>query len=175
MNIIVAVDKNWGIGYKGSLLFKIKEDMQRFKSITENHVVVMGRKTYESMNYHPLPNRVNYVITSYQNVYRDENVIFIHDLSSIKDIIDMYQTENVFIIGGGYLYRELLDYCEYAYVTKVDKEYPSDTTFPNLDDYNNFDYKNWWEIVEDECFHANGFEDVETKFVTYKNHYVKSL
>ena len=142
ISAIACVDRNWGIGYNGELLTKIPEDMRFFKEKTTNNVVIMGRKTYDSLLLKPLPNRINIVITSKIDkpcVVNEEGIIFVtmdfikeflHTLSSgsLSDCFDYY------IIGGGQIYEELLPYCNISYITKVNYAYQNvDTYFPNLD------------------------------------------
>ena len=111
ISAIVAVDKNWGIGYQGQLLEHIPEDLKRFKELTQYNVVVMGRKTWESLpkkELPKLPERVNIIISNSVREYR-----CIGDLTfmlSLPQAIDYLRTcdENVFIIGGGQIYSTLL-------------------------------------------------------------------
>ena len=108
MRAIVAVSNNWGIGKNNKLLFHIKEDMQRFKELTTGHVCVMGRKTFESFPFKkPLANRTNVVLTNDGN-YKSEydNVIIVHTMDELKELIKMYPPEEVYLIGGGSSYIE---------------------------------------------------------------------
>lgn len=138
MNAIVAVDKNWGIGKDNNLLFHISEDMKFFKEKTINNVVVMGRKTLESFpNSKPLKNRTNIVLTT-DNTYQVENAIIVHSLQELMKELLKYKSDNVFIIGGGSIYTQLLQYCDTVYVTKVNSSKEADTFFPNLDKIDNW-------------------------------------
>jgi dihydrofolate reductase len=128
---IVAVDANWGIGYKGDLLYYIPEDLKRFKDITTNNIVVMGRKTWDSLPKKPLLNRANIVITS--SSCDSEDASF-WSMESVKKFMKQQKSLNFFIIGGGTIYQQLLPYCDKIYVTKIHKESDRiDTYFPNLD------------------------------------------
>ena len=142
MNLIVAVDKNWSIGRKGKLLISIPEDMQLFRKETSNKVVVMGRKTLESFsNGLPLKNRTNIVITSDKS-YNVKDAIICHSIEEALEEIKKYPSEDVYVIGGGTIYRQFLPYCDVAHVTKIDYEYDADTQFPNLDEMSE------WSIAE---------------------------
>ena len=159
MNIIVAVDKNWSIGCKGKLLISIPEDMQLFRKETTNKVVVMGRKTLESFsNGLPLKNRTNIVITSDKS-YNVKDAIICHSIEEALEEIKKYASEDVYVIGGETIYRQLLPYCDMAHITKLDYEYDADTRFPNLDEMPE------WSIVErsDE----RTYFDLEYEFLKY--------
>ena len=157
MKAIVAVDRNWNIGNKGELLFRIKEDMKFFKETTIGKVVVMGRKTFESLpNKQPLKDRTNLVITSSKDYVSHDNVIF-GTLDEIKEEIDKYSTDDVFIIGGANVYKEFMHECSSIYVTHNVEVYEADTSIPNLA-FEGFKVKktikdsigtdNSWRIVE---------------------------
>ncbi len=133
MDIIVAVDANWGIGKDGHLLQRISADMKYFREKTTGNVLVMGRKTLESFpNKKPLPNRVHIVLTKNKD-YRAEGVVLCHDLAELPKILEQYTDKQIFVAGGGTVYAQLLPLCKRAYVTKIYQTYPADTTFPNLD------------------------------------------
>lgn len=133
MNAIVAVDRNWGIGKDGKLLFHIPEDMKFFKEITTGKIVVMGRKTLDSLpEGKPLKNRINLVITRNKNDCKFYDNTLYGDINEIKDIIETYDTNNIFIIGGESIYKQFINECDTVYVTRVDEEYEADTFMPNL-------------------------------------------
>ena len=133
MNLIVAVDKNWAIGLKGDLLVSIPQDMKFFRQTTQGKVVAMGRKTLESFpNGLPLANRVNIVLTSDEN-YNGRGAVLVHTIDDMVKELQKYEEEDIFVIGGETIYRQLLPYCKKAYITKIDHAYHADTFFPNLD------------------------------------------
>ena len=133
MNLIVNVDKNWAIGLGSKLLVRIPQDMKYFRSMTTGHVVVMGRKTLESFQESkPLPNRVNIVLTRDQG-YQAPGALVVHSMEELKEELEKYSGEEIFVIGGGQIYRELLPLCDKAYVTKVDRAFDADVYFPDLD------------------------------------------
>lgn len=161
---IVCADKNWGIGYNGDLLVKIPEDMKHFKELTMGETVIMGRKTYDSLPVKPLPNRENIVITRTLN----NSDCYCYTLEQTKNVLnfvincdDTVKINNMFIIGGGQIYKELLPYCEKVYVTEIDHEFENvDTYFPNLDEM-----PDWWLIERSEEKEYNG---IKYRFSVYE-------
>ena len=142
MNIIVAVDNQWGIGKDGDLLQHISADMKYFRNKTLDNVVVMGRKTLESFpGGKPLSGCMNGVLTTNKS-YKAEGVVLCHDITELSGILKEYSDRDVYVIGGGSVYEQLLPFCKRAYVTKIYNVYPADTTFPNLDEHQG------WKLVE---------------------------
>ena len=134
MNLIVAVDKNWAIGQDNKLLVSIPADMKFFRETTKGNIVVMGRKTLESFpGGQPLKKRVNIVLTKDSN-YKVNGADIVHTLDEMLEELKKYPSEDIYVIGGDSIYRQLLPYCDKAYVTKIDHEYVADTHFPNLDE-----------------------------------------
>ena len=161
MRAIVAVDKNWGIGYKGNLLERIPDDMKFFKETTLNKVVVMGRATLESLpNGNPLKNRVNVVLTTTKE-YKDKDIILCRSKKDALEVLKNIDKNDIFIIGGESIYKTFLPYCTEVYVTKIDKEYSADKYFTNLDNQSD------WELVKESEEHI--YNGVSFKFCTYKN------
>ena len=159
MKAIVAVDKNWGIGKDGSLLISIPEDMKFFRETTSGHTVVMGRKTLESFpGGRPLKNRVNVVLTR-NGAFEKEGCVIIHDRNELPCLLEGLDGE-VFLIGGASVYRELLDMCDTAYVTKIDAAFDADVSFPDLDS------DPAWTIAEQS--EEKEYEGIKYRFVTYK-------
>ena len=130
---IAAVDKSWGIGLKGKLLVSIPDDMKFFRETTTGHTVVYGRKTLESFpGKRPLPNRRNVVFS--RNIgYNVKDAEVVHNIEEFQALLkDLPDDEEVYICGGGAIYRELLPLCDVCYITKIDYEYEADTYFPDL-------------------------------------------
>ncbi|MBQ3906685.1 MAG: dihydrofolate reductase [Lachnospiraceae bacterium] len=133
MNLIVAVDNNWAIGNKNKLLVSIPNDMKHFREETTGKVVVLGRKTLETFPQGlPLKNRTNIILTKNQN-FKVKDAIVVHSLEDLLEELKNYESEDIYVIGGDSVYKQLLPYCNVAHVTKVDHEYAADTYFPNLD------------------------------------------
>lgn len=133
MNIIVAVDKNWSIGNQGQLLVSIPEDKKLFREETLGKVIVMGRKTLESLpGKQPLYGRSNIVLTRNPG-YKVKGALICHSVEEVLKELQKYRSEDCFIIGGQSIYEEFLPYCDTAHVTYIDYTYSADTYFPNLD------------------------------------------
>lgn len=132
ISAICAIAKNNVIGRDNKLLWHISDDLKRFKAITMNKTIIMGRKTFESL---PgiLPGRTHIVITRDKEFNpNDERVKVIHN---IDEIIKEYRDNSteVLIIGGGEIYKQFLPYCDKLYLTKVLKDFEGDTKFPEID------------------------------------------
>ncbi|KAF5084219.1 dihydrofolate reductase [Anaerotignum sp.] len=159
MNLIVAVDEQWGIGKDGDLLCRISGDMKRFRAITSGNVLILGRKTLESFpNKKPLPNREHIVLTNNLD-YQAEGVTLCHSIVEIPKVLEKFKEKEIFVAGGQSIYEQLLPFCQKAYVTKIHAAFPADTHFPNLDAMPE------WEIVEEEALEENG---VKFTFVLYQ-------
>ena len=134
MNLIVNVDSNWAIGYRGKLLVSIPEDMKFFRSETTGKVVVLGRKTLDTFpGGQPLKNRTNIILTRNPN-YQVKGAIICHSLEEVLEELKKYNSEDVYIIGGDSIYKEFLPYCDVAHVTRTDHVYDADAWFPNLEE-----------------------------------------
>ena len=161
MKLIAAVDDNWAIGYKNKLLVSIPEDMKNLRTLTTGNVVVMGRRTLESFpNGLPLRDRTNIVLTANPN-YEVRNAIVVHDLDELREVLKDYESDKIYVIGGGSVYKMLEPYCQDAIITKINYKYQADTYFPNLDEKDN------WKLVgsseEKTCF------SIEYHFLEYHN------
>ena len=133
MNIIVAVDENWAIGYRGDLLVRIPADHKMFRTETIGKVVVLGRKTMDTFpGGLPLAGRTNIVLTRNPE-YQVKDAIVVHSVEELLAELKNYDTKDVYVIGGDSVYSQLLPYCDTAHVTKIDRSYEADTYFPNLD------------------------------------------
>jgi dihydrofolate reductase len=133
MNIMVAVDKNWSIGNQGQLLVSIPEDQKMLREETLGKIIVMGRKTLESLpGKQPLYGRTNIVLTENKD-YSVKGAVVCHSILEAKEELSKYSDENCFIIGGQSIYEQFLPFCDTAHVTYIDYMYSADTYFPNLD------------------------------------------
>jgi len=160
MNLIAAVDKNWAIGNKNQLLVKIPADQKFFRETTTGKVVVMGRKTLESFpNGLPLKNRTNIVLTRDKN-YEVKDAIVLHSLEELREELKKYPSEDIYVIGGETIYRQLLDECDVAHITKVEFAYDADAYFPNLDELPE------WKITADS--EEQTYFDLEYYFYKYE-------
>ena len=160
LSAIVCMDNFGGIGKDGDLLYKIPEDMKRFKEITMGNSVIMGRKTLESFpGGRPLKNRVNIVITKKED-YEVDGAVVVHSVEEAVKEASKYDENDVFVIGGGSIYKAMLPYCNTAYVTYINQAYSADTFIPNLDKE-----VDW--VLADES-DENTYFDIEYFFRTYK-------
>lgn len=171
ISAIVAVDKDWGIGYQGQLLEHLPPDMRHFKELTMGNIVIMGRKTWDSLPVKPLVNRHNVIIsksipeTKLPQIITDREVpvTFLQMNSLIQnwEKVKRFSNKDIFIIGGGEIYKQLLSYCDRVYVTKIEKSHKDvDTYFPNLDDSNE------WTI--NTCTDSYEYNGMYYAFLTYK-------
>lgn len=135
MNIIAAVDKNWAIGYQGKTLADIPADRKLFREETTGKVVVMGRKTLESLpGGQPLAKRIN-IVLSRDPFYSVKGAKVLGSVEEVLKECESYPAEDIFIAGGEEIYRQFLPFCDTAHITWMDYAYQADTYFPNLDEH----------------------------------------
>ena len=159
LSIIVAKAKNNIIGKDNKLLWNIPEDLKRFKKLTTGHVIIMGRKTFESIGK-VLPDRKHIIFSQNRGLkYDDENVEVVHSMLEIKEYID--NEEENFVIGGAMIYNLLMPHVSKMYITEIDKDFEGDAFFPKVNE-------DIWDVVEEE----KGLIDEESKlnfsYVTYE-------
>lgn len=139
ISIIVAVGKNREIGKDNRLLWQISKDMAWFKKHTENKIIVMGRKTFESMGSKPLPKRTNIVLSRNANYEVPEGVLLMRSITEVLE--EFVGVAEIMVIGGWKVYEEFLPITGRIYMTEVDKKYEADTFFPVID------WKNWDRVL----------------------------
>ena len=133
MKLIVAVDERWGIGKDGDLLLSIPDDMRFFREMTRSAVLVMGYNTLISFpGSKPLPGRLNIVLNDAQGC-RESGAVICRSLDQLFRFLNSFGSDEVFVIGGGSIYRQLLPYCNIAYITKMRFDGGADTFIPDLD------------------------------------------
>lgn len=164
MILIFAVDSNWNIGYDGDLLYKISEDLKRFRKLTTGNIIIMGRKTFETLpDKKVLPDRINIVITRDKN-YNADNAFVIHSTEELFTLLKEINTNNNmdnYVIGGGNIGRQLMSHCNRAYITKLYRSFENaDTYLPNLD------LDEGWKIVKESEIYKQ--DDLEYKYVDYE-------
>ena len=136
INIIAAIGKNRELGKDNKLFWNIPEDMERFRKLTLNSVVIMGRKTYESLpaKFRPLPDRINIVVTR-NRAWTPEGCLALNSIEKALEKAKAFGKE-IFIIGGAQIYNLGIKYCNKLYLTLVDKKYPdADAFFPDYSDF----------------------------------------
>lgn len=157
LSIIAAVARNGAIGYKNKLLYRLKGDMKRFKELTTNHTIIMGKNTFLSLPKGALPNRRNIVLTR-----KDEHFEGCETFHSIDKALEACKTENeVFIIGGAMLYSMAIDKADKLYITEVyDTPKDADAFFPNIGIE--------WEVKFAEIHGKDDNNDADYAFVNYE-------
>src|SRR3989338_2205011 len=151
--LIAAIAKNNCIGHHNGIPWRIPEDMQHFKDLTKGKIVLMGRKTWESLppKFRPLPNRKNIVITRQLPYSTPANV---EVYQSIDDALSAHRGEDIMVIGGAEIYRQTIDRADTLFITHVNQTIQGDAFFPSID-------PDKWKEVEQE--NHEGFS-----FVTYQ-------
>ena len=138
ISIIVAIASNYAIGKDNELLWHISDDLKRFKRITSGHPVIMGKNTFFSLPFRPLPKRRNIVLTD----IADEKIDGCEMAYSIDESIElMDSTKENFIMGGGSIYNQFMPIANKLYITRVHKDFDADTFFPEID-------LNMWKLSE---------------------------
>lgn len=159
VSIIVAASRNHVIGKDNQLIWRLSSDLKRFKALTTGHMVIMGRKTFESIGK-PLPNRTSVIITR-QLDYHVEGCIVVHSLE--EALAKSEEQDEVFIIGGGSIYKEALEKADRIYYTMVHCDFEGDTYFPILKS------SEWDSVSRVDCFpdeknqYAYSFIDYQRK------------
>ena len=156
IKIIVAMSKNRVIGNNNQLIWKLSSDLKRFKELTTNNPVVMGRKTYESIG-RPLPNRRNIIITR-NTEYSVEGCEVV---SSLEEAL-LLTNNNCFIIGGGEIYKQSMDIADKIYLTLVHKDFEGDTNFPEIG--------NEWAIIDSKDFESDSKNEYNYSFIEYERY-----
>ena len=161
---ILNCDKKWGIGKKNGLLFSLPLDMKFFRETTKDHVVCMGENTLLSFpGSKPLKNRTN-IVLSQDESHNYEGVINVHNFDDfLREIKKYSRNDDVFVIGGASIYRQMLPYVDYVLLTKVDADGGAEVFFPNLDEMSEFNCVDGGEPLYD-----NGIKIRFTKYVNNK-------
>lgn len=160
MNLIAAVDRNWGIGNAGRLFVQIPADQKYFREQTKGKVIVFGRKTLATFpNGIPLAQREN-IILSNDRSFSVRGAIVVHSIEETLEKLQQYTDEEIFIVGGASIYQQFLPYCKMAYITKIDYCYQVDCYMPNLDKE-----PEWQVIASSE---EQTYFDLEYYFYQYK-------
>ena len=159
LSIIVAKAKNNIIGKDNKIIWNLPEDMKHFKELTTGNVIIMGRKTFESLG-RVLPNRKHIVFTQNNDFkVNDENVQIVHSMLEIQEYI---QDENEnFVIGGAMIYNLLMPHVTKMYVTEIDKEFDGDTFFPKINE-------DIWKETQRVKGNSDENADIKFDFVVYE-------
>jgi dihydrofolate reductase len=159
ISIIVAISQENAIGKNGQLLCHLPSDLQHFKQITSGKTVVMGERTFFSLPKHPLPNRKNIVLTDVPNkTFEGAQSVY-----SIEEIVDLFSKtdEEIFIIGGGMVYRQMMPFADKLYITHIHHSWQdADTFFPEID-------SNTWTLTQSETMPADDKNPYDYSFAEY--------
>lgn len=154
--LIAAVDQNLALGVSGNLLFKIPEDLKLFKRLTTGHIVLMGRKTFESLGCKPLPDRVNIVISTTKK-YDDGVITFERLTAAVEYSKHSFPDKDLYVVGGGRVYEESLKYADEVILTRYDRAYEDvDTYFPAVPET---------EFREEKTLLEGSFEDCKYRTI----------
>jgi len=158
ITIIAAIGNKNALGKDNQLLWKLPKDLKHFKTLTENHPVVMGRKTYESIGK-ALPNRTNIVVSRKENWFQEGILI----VSTLKEALKFAKkiNEDFFVIGGGEIYKQTMDAAEKLEITKVEGDFEADTFFPKID-------PKIWQKTNEECHSKDDKNDYDFCFQTFE-------
>ncbi|TPV35790.1 dihydrofolate reductase [Paucihalobacter ruber] len=159
VTIIAAADENNAIGKDNQLIWHLSEDLKRFKTLTNGHHIIMGRKTFESFPK-PLPNRTHIVISRQRDYKVPKGVIVVNNL---LDALDAAKSDDrPYIIGGGEIYKQAMEFADVIELTKVHHRFENaDTYFPEIDTA-------VWQIVNNQKFEIDERHDYPYSFITYK-------
>lgn len=158
LSIIVAKAKNNVIGKDNSMLWKLPDDLKRFKEKTSGHTIIMGRKTFESLGG-ILPDRKHIILSRNPDFNIDSDCVkVVHSLLELQEYMD--DEEERFVIGGTIIYNLLMPYCKKMYVTQLDKDFEGDTIFPKVNEEE-------WKEVSREKGPEDGINDFDYEYVTY--------
>lgn len=159
LSIIVAVAKNNVIGKDNKLIWHLPEDLKRFKRLTSNHTIIMGRRTFESLG-RVLPNRKHVILCNDAKMnIDDENVEILDDISKLKKYIES-DDEN-FVIGGATIYRLLMPFANKMYITHINQEFDGDVYFPEISEKE-------WKIIDREPWLKDEKNPFDYEYVTYE-------
>ncbi|MEK7164891.1 MAG: dihydrofolate reductase [Patescibacteria group bacterium] len=148
ISIIAAIGENRELGRDNKLLWRIPEDLKRFRVLTEGHPIIMGRKTFESIG-RPLPKRTNIIITR-QADYKAEGCIVVGSVEAAIAKAKEFDEQEIFIIGGGEIYKQALPRVDKLYLTVVKDSQEADVYFP--------DYSEFTKIIKQENSHFTNYE-----------------
>lgn len=165
MIAIVNVTPDWGIGKNGHLLVSVRDDLKRFRELTQGKTVIYGRKTLVTFpDGKPLKNRRNLILSGGHG-YEMEGAEVCHSIDELLERIKDTPADEVFLIGGARVYAQLLPYCERAYVTKTFTDAPADCFFPDLDAL-----PHWEQTDASELFEESG---IKHQYIDYVNREVR--
>ncbi len=157
MKLILAADNDWAIGREGGLLARLPEDMKFFRETTTGHAVVMGRKTWESFPKRPLPDRENFVLS--RTLKQADGAKVFGSVEEFLEFAKDYDGE-IYVIGGGDVYKQLLPYCDTALITRVYECFGGDTFFTDIDALPGWEIAETSPVIKTDCYNIRFFKYV---------------
>jgi dihydrofolate reductase len=150
LSIIVAASENNVIGKDNRLIWRLPADMKFFKEKTTGHVIITGRKNYESIpeKFRPLPDRKNIVVTHQKNYHAPGAIVVSSIENALQYVSENHKGEEIFVIGGADIYRQILSACNRVYLTRIHHSFEGDAFFMPLNE-------NEWKIINNEDFKAD--------------------
>ncbi|NAW51801.1 dihydrofolate reductase [Elizabethkingia argentiflava] len=158
ITIIAAVGKNNEIGKGNQLLWYLPKDLKHFKQITNGYPIIMGRKTFHSIGK-PLPNRTNIVVSRNENWF-EEGILIVNNLKEALKHAKKID-EKIFVIGGGDIYKQCMEFADRIELTRVDGIFDADVFFPEID-------QKQWQIVQEECVDKDAQNNFSFCFQTFE-------
>ena len=159
LSIIVAKAKNNIIGKDNSLIWHLPEDLKRFKTLTEGHTIIMGRKTFQSLG-RVLPNRKHIIFSQNPDFkVEHENVEVVHSLLQIQEYIE--SEDEAFVIGGAMIYNLLMPYVTKMYITQINQEFEGDAFFPKVDEEK-------WKEIDRQKGTQDENNNLDYEYITYE-------
>jgi dihydrofolate reductase len=159
VKILVACDENRVIGKDNSLIWYLPADLKRFKALTTGQVIIMGRKTYDSIGK-PLPNRTNIVVTRQKN-YAVQGVEVVHSLEEAILKAKSLRSDDIFVIGGAEIYQLAMSLADQIVLTKLHDIFDGDTYFPEISEKD-------WEIIDQIKGETDEKNPFQFSFITYQ-------
>jgi len=166
LSIIVSIANNNVIGKNNALLWKQSDDLKRFKEITTGHHIIMGQKTYESIGK-LLPNRTTIIISNDPEFKAPYGAYVARSIEHSLDVVEYYSTmytrkeQEIFIVGGGSIYKQFLPYATKLYLTRINVDIEGDTYFPNISE-------DEWSIISKETHEKDEKNEYDYTFEVYE-------
>jgi dihydrofolate reductase len=158
VHLIVAMGRQNQIGLNGTMPWHLSDDLKNFKKITSGHIIIMGRKTFDSIGS-ALPKRLNFVITSDPSRIKTFEICSFENLEKALDKARLFD-QDIFIIGGASVYRQSLPFADSLIITHVDYSGDADTFFPDID---------WdkWKIISRRQYYKNQKNEYDFEVIEY--------
>lgn len=154
--MIAAAAENNALGKDNDLMWHLPDDFKRFKQLTSGHYIIMGRKTFESFPK-PLPNRTHIIITR-QKEYHPEGTLVVYSIEKALELIP--KSQDAFIIGGGEIYKQALQFTDKIELTRVHKSFDADTYFPEISPAG-------WKLIQEEYHPKDEKHSIDFTYQTY--------